>query len=504
MKFVKSFPTKFAFWSVQAVFGLLIAITCPHLVLAQNQITTFDPPGAGTAAGQGTFPQQNLNSGAIVGYYVDGNSVAHGFIRSADGNYTNIDVTGAAGTQAYGINDQGTVVGWWFEANGLYHGYLRDDHGDFTYFDVPSAAPFQSQPGSPLVVIPLPLAINRGGAVTGSYVDKENVTHCFVRFPDGRIETFDAPGAGTGSGQGTIGDTNGINRAGAISGGYIADDSVLHGFVRDPQGAITTFNGPGAGTTAGNGSVGEMIDDAGTIPGVSLDNNGLNHAFIRYSDGTFVTFGVTGAGTAPGQGTLATATNVVGITGGNYFDANGVGYGFVRSRDGRITTFDVPGQGTGSGQGVTATNFINDEGAAVGWYVDANGAYHGFIYRSDPPGSPETASSSGTGTEVQLVPTSLFFRCEERYNCLPPPSGTVTLTNVGSTTLGITTVRITGSFYQTNTCENSSLGPGDSCTITVMFVGNECGLSKGAVSISDNGVASLQQVSLSGVRECPL
>jgi len=379
---IKNFQTKFASGSAPAVFVLVIAMAWAQLVVAQNQGITFNPPGAGTAAGQGTFPQQNLNSGVIVGYYIDGNSVAHGFIRSPWGWYTIIDVTGAAGTQAYGINYEGTAVGWWFEANGAYHGYLRDYQGNFTYFDVPGAAPFQSQPGSPLVVIPLPLSINRGGTVTGSYVDKENVTHCFVRSPDGGIESFDAPGAGTGSGQGTIGDTNGINRAGAISGGYVSADGVLHGFVRDPQGAITTFDGPDAGNTAGNGSVGEMIDDAGTIPGVSLDNNGLNHAWIRYSDGTFVTFGVTGAGTASGQGTLATVANVGGTSGGNYFDADGVGYGFVRFCDGTIITFDVPGQGTASGQGVTATNSINDEGVAVGWYVDANGANHGFIYGS--------------------------------------------------------------------------------------------------------------------------
>jgi hypothetical protein len=384
MKLVQKFSTKFAFRSVQAVFGLLIATAWPQLALAQNHGTTFDPPGAGTAAGQGTFSQQNLISGAIVGYYVDAKNVAHGFIRSAEGKYTTIDVPKpeAVGTQAYGINDEGTVVGWWFEADGLYHGYLRDDHGDFTYFDVPGAAPITIPPGSKVVVIPLTLAINRGGTVTGTYVDEYNVSHCFVRSPDGLIETFDAPGAGTGSGQGTIGDTNGINRAGAIAGGYISDDGVIHCLVRDPEGAITTFDGPGAGTTPGNGSAAEMIDDAGTIPGVSLDDNGLNHAWIRYSDGTFVTFGVTRAGTAPGQGTLATAANVAGSTAGNYFDANGVGYGFVRFRDGRITTFDVPGQGTGSGQGVTASNSINDAGADVGWYVDANGAYHGFIYES--------------------------------------------------------------------------------------------------------------------------
>ena len=176
---------------------------------------------------------------------------------------------------------------------------------------------------------------------------------------------------------------------------------MIHGFVRDPEGVITSFDGKGAGTTTNNGSVGEMINDAGTIPGVSLDNNGLNHAWIRYSDGTFVTFGVTDAGTGPGQGTLATAANVAGITAGTYYDANGVSHGFVRSRHGKITTFDVPGEGTGAGQGVTAVNSINVEGAAMGWYVDANGAYHGYIYQY-----------RGEDTEVVASPAERDFETD--------------------------------------------------------------------------------------------
>lgn len=353
----------------------------------RRRIVKFDPPGAGTGAGQGTFPQQNLNSGVIVGYYVDAKNVAHGFIRCADGNYTIIDVPyrEVAGTQAFGINDEGTTVGWWFEANGKYHGYLRDAHGDFTTFDVPGAGALQSQPGSPLVVIPLPLAINHSGTVTGSYVDEKNVSHCFVRSREGRLETFGSPGAGTGSGQGTVGDTNGINRAGEIAGGYVDANGVVHGFLtndRDPEGAILSFDGPGAGTRPGTGSVLEMISDTGTTPGVSIDNNGLNHAFIRYGDGSVVSFGVMGAGTKPGQGTLATATNVAGVTAGTYFDADGVSHGFVRFCDGRITTFDVPGEGTGPGQGLTSVNSANDEGVAIGWYVDAKGANHGFLYES--------------------------------------------------------------------------------------------------------------------------
>ena len=361
----------------------LIATAWPQLALAEHQITTIDPPGAGTAPGQGTFPQQNLNSGVIVGYYVDAKNVSHGFIRSRHGKYTTIDIPGAAGTQAFGINDEGKVVGWSFEANGVYHGFLRDEDGRFTTFDVPGAGPYQPQGSSPLVVLPIPQAINRSGAVAGNYLDKNNVSHGFVRSSNGHITSFDPAGS-----VGTFGDTNGINRDGTIAGGYMTADSVFHCFVRDPHGAITSFDGPGSGTIAGGGSVVETLNDAGTTPGVSMDNNGVDHGFIRYSDGTFVSFDVAGAGTGPiqngiAQGTIAAATNMAGTTAGNYTDANYVAHGFVRSRHGRITTYDVPGEGSGFGQGVVGVGQINDEGAVVGWFVDANGAYHGFIYQGE-------------------------------------------------------------------------------------------------------------------------
>jgi len=377
-------------WMKKLTAGLVLAVAIVggSCSAPAQKITTFDPTGAGTGPGQGTYAQQGLNSGTIVGYYVDANNVAHGFIRSVNGNYTTIDVPGAVGTQAFGINNKGTVVGWWFEPNNVdscpstgicYHGYLRDKDGNFTYFDVPGAAPYQPPASSPpLVVIPLPLSINLSGTVTGSYVDGGGMPHCFVRSVDGTITNLHDPDGGVSS----IGDTNGINKEGAISGGYNTADGVIHGFVRDPDGTVTTFDGPGAGNIMNYGSVGESINDAGTIPGVSQDNNGVYHAWIRYSDGTFVPpFDVTGAGTGLLQGTLALATNLAGDTAGIYYDVNGAGHGFVRSKQGKITKFDVSGQGAGSGQGLTATNSINAGGAVVGWYVDSNGAFHGFIYK---------------------------------------------------------------------------------------------------------------------------
>jgi hypothetical protein len=108
------------------------------------------------------------------------------------------------------------------------------------------------------------------------------------------------------------------------------------------------------------------------------------------------------------------------------------------------------------------------------------------------PGSPQTVSLSGTGTVVELVPTSLIFSgCAT--SC---PPQTVTLTNVGSTTLSISSITISGlGFSETNTC-GSSVGAGKSCNITVTFKGSR--IVVGDVSVIDNGGGSPQTVHLLG------
>ena len=118
-------------------------------------------------------------------------------------------------------------------------------------------------------------------------------------------------------------------------------------------------------------------------------------------------------------------------------------------------------------------------------------------------GSPQTASLSGTVTAVELSPTSLPFACFRI--CLPvfgchcdcSTSKTTTLTNVGSTPLDIT-IAISGPFSQTNTC-GTRVGAGASCGINVMWSRIS---GSGDVSVSDNGGASPQTVSLSGEKLC--
>ena len=91
--------------------------------------------------------------------------------------------------------------------------------------------------------------------------------------------TFNAPGAGTGSGQGTFAFS--INQQGTIAGFYLDESNVYHGFVRNQRGDITTFDVQGAGGGSGQGTIPGSSDPAGGITGYYLDASGVSHAFLR-------------------------------------------------------------------------------------------------------------------------------------------------------------------------------------------------------------------------------
>ena len=189
---------------------------------------------------------------------------------------------------------------------------------------------------------------------------------------------------------------------------------------------------------------------------------------------------------------LTFATQLVGtsspaqsVTLSNYGTAALNIAGIVASRDFQTTTT------CGSSLAVLATCTIS-----VTFKPTQKGSRTGALSITDSaPGSPQTVSLSGTGTVVELVPTSLLFHTN-CHTC--STSRSVTLTNVGSAMLSITSITITGyGFSQTNTC-GSSVGTGKSCTITVTFKPSHLGLYSGTLSFSDDGGASPQQVPLLG------
>jgi hypothetical protein len=233
-------------------------------------------------------------------------------------------------------------------------------------------------------------SINEAGTIAGQYQDTNYVFHCFLRYPDGHIITFDAPGAGTGRFQGSV--AVGINLEGTIAGFTIDNNNVQHCFIRSSSGAFTLFDAPKAGAAAGEGTVVTLessINLRGTIIGWSISAN-AKHGYLRESNGTFISFDPPGA-----VQTLPGAINSSGLIVGGAADANLVLHGFVRSVNGAITTFDIPGAGSTPKQfeGTLALG-VSSFGLSTGYWVDSNSIAHGFIrhpngviFKFDAPGA---------------------------------------------------------------------------------------------------------------------
>jgi hypothetical protein len=73
-----------------------------------------------------------------------------------------------------------------------------------------------------------PSSINDTGAITGRYSDSKNALHGFVRQPDGSITSFDPPGSAGNTAPSSI------NDMGAITGYYWDSNQHVHGFLRTP------------------------------------------------------------------------------------------------------------------------------------------------------------------------------------------------------------------------------------------------------------------------------
>ena len=360
-----------------AMLGLGLSATA-----RQPTFTTFDAPGAGTGADQGTIPFDITPAGEITGFTRDAAFARHGFVRARNGAIAVFDAPGAGtgagqGTRAYSQNPAGAITGWYSEATDVVHAYVRAANGSFTVFDAPGAGTGPFPQGTFSYG-----GINPAGAIAGYYTDDSNVSHGFLRAPDGAFTTFDAPGAGTGDGQGTFAPIFGfnINPQGTITGNYIDASNVSHGFVRAPDGTLTTFDAPGAGSTTDSfqGTYPSSINQAGAICGAYIDDSNVFHSFVRAPDGTLTTFDAPGAGTGAFQGTVAFANNPAGAITGYYLDESNVNHGFVRAHNGTFTTFEAPGAGTGAFQG-TVANSNNPAGAITGYYTDANDVIHGFL-----------------------------------------------------------------------------------------------------------------------------
>jgi hypothetical protein len=228
-------------------------------------------------------------------------------VRARDGAFTIFDSPGSSGgvfnsiwnfngSPPPSINPAGDVAGTYFDASGE-HGFLRAKNGVLTTIDAPGSPGFTEV-----------LAINPSGVIVGD--------PGFIRFPNGSFATIESPDICPIS---LVIPFGGINPAGVVAGA--ANDSSCRGnvgFVRTPDGKITTFSVPG-----GSSPTPVAINPAGAITGFSFGSE--PSGFVRTPDGAIIQFGVPSAAL-----TWPTGINPAEAIIGFYYDASGVQHGFLR------------------------------------------------------------------------------------------------------------------------------------------------------------------------------
>jgi hypothetical protein len=359
---------------------------------AQAKFVTFDAPGAV----YGTFVSSINDRGEAAGYYLDGNDVFHGFLRSPQGVITTFDAPGVStngyGTFGIALNDEGVTVGDYTNANFNYGGLIRAQSGAIETYRNPNACTTGDPDGCEGSGF---AAINALGVIAGGYTDKNFVGHAMLRRPDGTVIAYDAPGAGNTPGnpanisplgdylyQGTnlAGLSPGLNVWGAVTSGYLDQNNVYHGYLRSPAGGFTDFDAPGAGKGLAQGTIPISLNDLGVITGFYLDSNNVFHGFLG-SPGRLTHFDAPGADTIDAYyGTQPASLNDLGVVTGSYLDAAGVWHGFLLSPGGTFTKFDAPGADLTAGDfNGTFPSQINVFGVIAGSYYDANSLAHGFL-----------------------------------------------------------------------------------------------------------------------------
>jgi hypothetical protein len=143
------------------------------------------------------------------------------------------------------------------------------------------------------------------------------------------------------------------------------------------------------------------------------------------------------------------------------------------------------------GTGIAASGVCT---ISVKFTPTATGARTGSITITDnASGSPQTVSLTGTGTSVNVSPSSLTFS-GVAVNATSA-SQPIAISNTANAALSITSITATAPFAQTNNC-GSSVAASGSCTINVTFTPSATGTLTGTLTIVDG--EGQQVVNLTG------
>ena len=246
----------------------------------------------------------------------------------------------------------------------------------FTSFDIPGATSY------------FVAGINDEGLVAGSWSAADGSEIGFIRAPDGRISTpIVHPDDNTRT---TV--LRAVNDEGVIAGFYGAN--VSNGFLLT-EGKFRTVDFPGAVATALRG-INNLGDVSGTYSVVDL--NADEFGFIIPCRGPAISFKLPDP---TGTGIVVGGINDLRQLVGYYTDATSTLVGFLRQPSGQFVSVIVPGALS------TQVYGINDCGIVVGVYGDGSTA-HGFygrpgnLHSFDLPGAAATFAQ-GINNEGRIV-----------------------------------------------------------------------------------------------------
>ncbi len=334
-------------WLVRMRLGTVLVLAGIASNLSAQTITTFDAAGSAD-----TEPAAINSRGQITGRYVDASSQSHGFLRECGGALIPFDVPSSTNTQPAAMNARGQITGYYADSSSALHGFLRERDGTFTVIDVPDSFDDGIQWHTYETA---GTAINPAGQVTGYYSQTSVPAFLlrvqgFLRSSDGTLTTF-------GLGGRTYMTPTAINPIGQIVGSVHDDVGPTLAFLRDADGTLTIF------TDHGDEMRFQDINPAGQIVGFGRVSGG----FVRQPDGTITTINVPGSDL-----THPDVINAPGRVAGSYSAFDGIPHGFLREGDGTFALFDVPGSSSTQPTGMNLSSQI------TGYYQDATGV-HGFL-----------------------------------------------------------------------------------------------------------------------------
>src|SRR5215831_12573801 len=114
---------KKAMKNVRAVLGLAVLLGLATWASAKTPKLTFTFTTVKVKGAQSTAVYGVNNAGVMVGSYVDGTGVRHGF-RLASGKVKKIDDPNGTDTYCLGINKKGWIVGWYSTTSHTAQGFL--------------------------------------------------------------------------------------------------------------------------------------------------------------------------------------------------------------------------------------------------------------------------------------------------------------------------------------------------------------------------------------------